>query len=352
MSSIDTKLEIYPRDCGILQPDDLVKYVWVMKVQKKYQNFLLAAILVFLYPATILSVITVKKQQTPVIESTPTVTSVETTVPESNYALPVLLKDGTVEQMDLDTYITAVVLCEMPAEFEPEALKAQAVVARTYALRREKLGNKHSGAAVCTEPSCCQGYKTEQDYLAAGGKETDIEKIKDAVSKTHAEVLTYNGELIEATYFSCSGGMTEDALAVWGSDVPYLRAVESPGEENAKVYKETVEMKIGEFQKLLGVNTGSCTVQDIRYTNGGGVESVKISGKVFSGTELRKKLKLRSTAMDITFLGDTVTISTKGNGHRVGMSQYGAEAMAVNGKSYREILAHYYSGTELSLMYD
>ena len=265
--------------------------------------------------------------------------------------ITVLDRSGTVAEISEDAYLTAVVLCEMPAEFEPEALKAQAIVARTYALLRMENGGKHENAAVCMESSCCQGYKTIEEYLSAGGKERDVEKIKKAVLETKNMVLTYNGDLIEATYFSCSGGYTEDALAVWGTDIPYLRATPSPGEEGAARYTDTVTFSTKEFVNKLGCDipeNATNWVENIRYTAGGGVESVSMCGKTFSGTTVRQLLGLRSTAFTITVVGDTVSITTKGFGHRVGMSQYGADAMAAGGSSCEEILRHYYQGTELS----
>lgn len=270
---------------------------------------------------------------------------------ETEQIITVLDKTGTVREISEDAYLTSVVLCEMPAEFELEALKAQAVVARTYALRRMKNGSKHPAAAVCMEPACCQGYKTIEEYLLNGGKKRDVEKIEKAVSETENTVLTYNGELIEATYFSCSGGYTEDAMAVWGTDIPYLRATPSPGEEHAARYTDSVTFSAREFVKKLGCEipeNPTNWVDNISYTAGGGVESVRLCGKTFSGTTVRQLLGLRSTAFSITVVGDTVTVTTKGFGHRVGMSQYGADAMAADGSSYEEILQHYYRGTELS----
>ena len=163
-------------------------------------------------------------------------------------------------------------------------------------------------------------------------------------------VLTYEGALIEATYFSCSGGMTEDAVAVWGTDVPYLQSVPSPGEENASHYTDAVTYKMDAFFSKLGLavpDTKTQWVTDIVYTKGGGVASVTICGTAFTGTQLRKLLGLRSTAFSIEISDDTITIKTRGYGHRVGMSQYGADAMATTGSAYPEILSYYYQGTEL-----
>ena len=143
------------------------------------------------------------------------------TIPET-VSLPVRLKgtNGTIEEMDMDTYLVGVVLAEMPASFEAEALKAQSVVARTYAYKAYTTGGKHADSSVCNRFSCCQSYTMEEDYLIQGGSREDLEKICRAVQATSGQVLTYGGELIEATYFSCSGGSTEDAAAVWGTDFP------------------------------------------------------------------------------------------------------------------------------------
>ena len=264
--------------------------------------------------------------------------------------LPVLLNDGTIKNLNLDDYLTAVLLREMPADFEIEALKAQAVVARTYALRRLRYNAKHDDAAVCTDSACCQGYYSPETYLQDGGSMDSVQKISLAVTESGDEVLTYADQLIEATYFSCSGGMTEDAAAVWGSDIPYLVATESPGEENAAHYMDTITFSVSEFAFKLDIQNSKNQIQwieSVSYTPGGGVDTIRICGKDYKGTELRQRLGLRSTAFVISVVGDTVTITTKGFGHRVGMSQYGADAMAVQGNTYRQILAHYYRGTEL-----
>jgi len=262
--------------------------------------------------------------------------------------IEVMRDDGTVEEMPIDQYVLSVVLSEMPADFEEEALKAQAVVARTYALRRaEKRSGKHVDAAVCTKSSCCQGYCSIEEYLNKGGKQSSVEKVRKAVELTSGLVLIYDGKLIDATYFSCSGGATEDAQTVWGTDIPYLKSVKSPGEEEAKHYVDTVRFTAAEFADKLDLQKKSIRIGEIKYTNGNGIEWIEISGEIFAGTELRKLLKLRSTAFYIAVLGDTVTITTKGFGHRVGMSQYGADAMAIAGSSFEQILAHYYQGTQL-----
>lgn len=260
-----------------------------------------------------------------------------------------VLQDGQAVEMELEAYITGVVLAEMPADFQIEALKAQAVVARTYAKKRMDQGSKHEPWAVCTESACCQGYRSEADYLSGGGTEEALEKVALAVAETSGLVLTYDGELIDATYFSCSGGSTEAAMEVWGADVPYLQAVESPGEESAVHYTDQVVFTLEEFSQLTGC-TGAPEnwLGRVSYTQGGGVDTLELCGAEFQGTELRALLGLMSTDFTIEIGTDTVTITTQGFGHRVGMSQYGAQAMAQQGSTFDEILAHYYTGTILS----
>jgi len=259
-------------------------------------------------------------------------------------------ENGSTREMEMDDYLLGVVLAEMPASFEPEALKAQAVASRTYTLKAMETGGKHGDGSVCVNSTCCQAYVDPQNYLSRGGTQENLDKVHSAVVATSGYVLTYQGELIEATYFSCSGGSTEDALAVWGTDYPYLQAMPSPGEEGAAHFTDTVTFSLEEFSRKLDVSlSGEDWLGGALYTEGGGVGTITIGGKDFSGTQVRSALNLRSTNFEISFLGDTVTITTKGFGHRVGMSQYGADAMAVSGSNYGQILAHYYQGTDLTL---
>ncbi len=318
---------------------------------RKWKEPFIAILLGVVFPTMMFTMVMDKNR--PAKEVVPATSDAATTVPTVQFAdleIPVLMEDGYVEVMELDTYITGVVLKEMPASFENEALMAQAVVARTYTLKRNS-AYKHDNAAICTDYSCCQAYCSEEDYLKKGGSVDDLQKVRSAVSATENQVLMYNGQLIEATYFSCSGGMTEDAQAVWGENIPYLQAVESPGEEGASHYTDTVRFPADEFSTLLGQQlTGQpgTWIKQVTYTTGGGVDTIVIGGRKYTGIEIRQLLGLRSTAFVMTAVGNTVTVTTKGFGHRVGMSQYGADAMAVNGANYAEILNHYYPGTQLS----
>ena len=316
------------------------------------KDILIAAIMGLAVPGIVLNIAAGQLRQ----GTQPEPETVEKTIctsPPQAVHLPVLVRqeDGSVSETDMDEYLVGVVLAEMPVSFEPAALEAQSVVARTYARKAWETGGKHGDGSVCTRSVCCQSYIGPEDYLAKGGTEEGLEKVRTAVAATSGQVLTYEGALIEATYFSCSGGSTEDAAAVWGTEFPYLQAVNSPGEEKAAHYTDTVSFTAEEFQNALGVSLSGSPgswFRDVTYTDGGGVDTMVIGGTSYRGTELRTLLGLRSTAFSISTAGDTVTITTRGYGHRVGMSQYGADAMAVTGSTCAEILAHYYPGTALT----
>ena len=320
-----------------------------------YREVLLAAVLGLVLPSLVLQVVlrldespatvaTIAPEETVMLEKLP--------VDGNGQERMILLRQGdTVTQMGLEEYLVGVLLAELPASFEQETKKAQAVVARTYAWKAHTTGGKHGDGSVCVDSTCCQSYIDPTDFEENGGSREAVTAAETAAAETAGVVLTYEDVLIEATYFSCSGGRTEDAVAVWGADYPYLRATDSPGEENAAHYTDTITFSKDDVCDALGVTLGndpSGWIGFTTYTAGGGVNTMRIGGKDFSGTELRRLLGLRSTAFTIHIEGETITVVTKGYGHRVGMSQYGADAMAVSGKDYREILAHYYQGTQLT----
>lgn len=259
--------------------------------------------------------------------------------------LPVVFSDE-VREMPLEEYLVGVVLGEMPASFSDEALKAQAVAARTCTLKWHYSGSNHPDGGVCVSYQCCQAYCNPEKYK----NKTLLEKVRSAVQETAGQVVTYNDSLIFASYFSCSGGKTEDAVAVWGNRVPYLQSVESPGEEWADVFEETVYFSAADFAARLDLNlSGDCAkwLGKVTRTNGGGVKTMVIGGVSFTGTKLRSLLSLKSTNFTMKAEKDGIRITTVGYGHRVGMSQYGAETMARSGSSYAEILTHYYPGTRI-----
>lgn len=315
-----------------------------------WKDVLTALFMGLVVPGLLLNagVLLLDSQAAPVAQETEE--TAETLPPKISLPVRIRAADGSVTETDMDAYLVGVILAEMPADFAVEALKAQSVAARTYARKAYETGGKHGDGSVCTDPGCCQAYLTQSDYLARGGTQEGLSRVEKAVAATSGEVLTYDGELIEATYFSCSGGSTEDAVAVWGTAFPYLQAVDSPGEEKAVHYSDTFSFTPETFSQALGAPlSGPPTgwFRNVAFTRGGGIAEMEIGGVRYTGVELRGLLGLPSTDFSISATETAITITTHGYGHRVGMSQYGADAMAMTGKDYREILAHYYPGTEL-----
>jgi len=321
-----------------------------MKILSK--EILQAALMGFLLPAILMAVVAGATDTPNPTQPGPTGTPVTfpaATTPQTEQILLPVLDNGNRIQMDLEAYVVGVLLAEVPTAFEPDALKAQAVAARTYALKCIEQGYKHDGA-ICTEYTCCQGYVSPEQYLQKGGDPEGVQIMESAVAATAGEVLVYDGALILATYFDCSGGSTEDAAAVWGQVYPYLQAVPSPGEESAIYYRDEKKFSSLELQAALGVRIDGevrTWFGEVTETPGGGVDTMEIGGVSYQGTTLRKLLGLRSTVFTVSVDGDTILFQTKGYGHRVGMSQYGADAMALSGSDYRQILNHYYRGTEI-----
>lgn len=261
--------------------------------------------------------------------------------------------ENGIKSMELEEYLLGVVLTELPASFEPEAMKAQAVAARTFAVRTQK----HTDFDLCTNSACCQAWRSREELQTVlGGAYADaVDKAMTAIRETKDEVLYYGDSLIEAVYFSCSGGMSEPAVAVWGSDVPYLQAVDSPGEENASKFYSEKRIPFGEFRNTLMEADAnvifSVIPQDwlgtVTHSAGGGVATMELCGVKFTGTQLRKIFQLPSTKFTLNVEGGEMVFRINGYGHRVGMSQYGANAMALDGADYKEILQHYYTGVTI-----
>lgn len=318
------------------------------------KRWMAAIILSFLLPQAVVNLGS-SMQAASATEPTAPVIATEPIETDKTMRIPVLMKSGNLKVMDLEDYIRGVVLAEMPAYFEEEALKAQAIAARTYAMRRSTLEDRHPFGAVCADHTCCQAWISDEVYLAQRGGKKDLAKVRKAVADTAGLVLTFWGNLAETTYFSCSGGQTEDALAVWGEAIHYLQSVESPGEENAAGYEKEVYFSREDLASTLGISLKGSPDQwlgDVTRTEGGGVNTMVIGGVRYTGTELRRLLGLNSTFFTVTANSGGITFLTRGNGHRVGMSQYGAEAMAVKGREFDEILAYYYPGTVIDKLSD
>lgn len=266
--------------------------------------------------------------------------------------------EGETRTMDVEKYLCGVVAAEMPAEFEKEALKAQAVAARSYAFyRKENPSPDHPDAAVCTDFAHCKAYKTNEEQAELwGDKRKEYQKkISDAVYDTAGEIITYNGAVAMAVFHSQTGsGRTENSKDVWGGEVPYLISVESHGEENAPNFYSTQIISFKEFKdKLISVKANirlesPADIGSPVLSEGGSVKSIIIGGEEFSGKEIRSIFALRSSCFKIVADNETVTFEVTGYGHGVGMSQYGANTMAKEGYSYIDILEHYYTGTQIS----
>ena len=258
------------------------------------------------------------------------------------------------EKVALDDYLVGVVAAEMPAEFELEALKAQALSARTYYVK-QITGTENStlpqGAQV-TDTEAHQVYKNRDELKQLWGADYHwkVEKITEAVRATDGQILTFEGAPITATFFSTSNGYTENSEDYWPNTFPYLRSVESPWDLDSPKYTFQTIMPITEFETKLGIKlTDHSEIREITdRTAGKRVEKINIGGKVLSGIEVREKLALKSSDFTWSLKGDTIVINTKGFGHGVGMSQYGANGMATEGKTYQEIVQHYYQGIEIA----
>jgi stage II sporulation protein D len=269
---------------------------------------------------------------------------------------------GSFSELPLEEYVVGVVAAEMPASFELEALKAQAVVARTYAVNSMRIFGGHGcpdypGADICTDPTTSQAWFDTEDLRREWGLFGYYlyrRRVEQAVRETMGLIVTYGGQPIDAVYHSTSGGKTETARAVWGGDQPYLQSVPSPHEEEAPKYTTTkrfgfaelaarLEMPLAELERCLREEG----LQITEYTPGGRVGAVTVGQHTWSGRDLREALDLASTWFDIGVERNTVTLQVRGYGHGVGMSQYGANAMAERGSTYVEIIKHYYTGVQV-----
>lgn len=252
--------------------------------------------------------------------------------------------NGEVVQLNLEEYLIGVVAAEMPASFNIEALKAQAVVARTYTLKLIESGR------VITDDVSTQVYKNNSELQSMWGSSYNIyyNKIKNAVTSTNKMCLKYNGVLIDAVYHSTSNGYTEDSVNVWGNNIPYLKSVTSPWDTSASSFLRSQTIDFEKITDVLGTDfNDSSSIEIISRDDSNRISKIKFNENVYSGVEIRNKLGLRSADFDFDITGEGVVFTTRGYGHGVGMSQYGANAMAKAGYSYEQILKHYYSGVEI-----
>lgn len=269
-----------------------------------------------------------------------------------SHSFKVLISDtGEIKEMAVNDYLFGVIAAEMPALYEAEALKAQAVCAHTFALWRQ---NQNSDK----EYDITDNFKTDQCYISRAeayekwGSKADeyAQKIENAIKSCGNQLLTYNGEIILAVYHAVSGGSTEAAKNVWGKDYPYLQSVASTGDKLAKNYISeavvTTQELNAKFATTAEITQNPFT--DFTRTNAGTVKTVNFCGKEYKGSEIRELFDLKSSNFETEFKNGTVIFTVYGYGHGVGLSQNGANYMAQQGSDYKEILSHYYKGCEIT----
>ncbi len=269
-------------------------------------------------------------------------------------------KTSQIEEVPIDEYLYGVVSAEMPASFEIEALKAQAVVARTYTIYKiQNNSGKHGSADICDDSTCCQAWISKEDRLnkwEETSRQSNWGKIVNAVDSTKGKIVTYEGKPINAFFHSNSGGKTETTLNVWGGDgYPYLQSVTTSGEDTYSQYQSEVTLSKEDFiNKIkekhndfsIDFNDENC-IQILEYTEGNRVKIVKIGNLNLSGVEVRTLLGLKSANFTINIEGDNIKFLVLGYGHGVGMSQTGADSMAKQGSNYEDIIKHFYTGVEI-----
>ena len=270
--------------------------------------------------------------------------------------------DGQVVEMTMADYLWGVVAAEMPASFEEEALKAQACAARTYTVSRQNHpSDKHPDADICSDSTCCQAYIDRSDAEARWGLNAGeySDKIQQAVTETDGLGILYDGQPIQALFFSSAAGKTVDAVEVWGNSVDYLKSVDSPEGEEVPNYHTQAAFTAEEVKSLtLAAYPGadlsgdpSAWFGEASRNEAGGVISVSLGGITLTGSQVRSLFSLRSATFTVSYLDGTFTFDVTGYGHGVGMSQYGANAMAASGSTFEEILTWYYTGAQVDALW-
>lgn len=265
---------------------------------------------------------------------------------------------GQVETIELDQYLCNVVSAEMPANYELEALKAQAIVARTYTIYKA-INKKHENADICDDSNCCQAWISKEDRLARwepANQQNNWNKIEQCVNETKGKIVTYNNQPINAFFHSNSGGKTETPVNVWGgTGYPYLQVVETAGEEGYSQYSSEVELSNDELlnklkTKYQDIQIDFNNAEDIKvleYTDGGRVKTIKFGNHELSGVEARTIFGLRSANFEVAWQDGKIKFSVKGYGHGVGMSQTGADSLAKQGFKCEDIIQHFYANVEI-----
>lgn len=319
-------------------------------------NRLLVVVVLILIPITF---VTYNKETEEVMKGT-TLENISLEIPIKNDEESKVVIDDTKPQVlvsnnkdksnpftiDLEEYIIGVVAGEMPASFNMEALKAQAIASRTYAMYKMKNVNNYVLSTTIND----QVYLNMEQMKSKWGNDFDYyyNRVKSAVDATKGQVITYNDDLIISYYFAISNGFTDNATNVFNENRAYLVSVESNWDKNYSAYSSTRTMIKSNFCNKLGISCDSININNISRDTNNYVRSLNINGKTFTGKDIFNKLGLKSMDFDISVSGDNVIIKTLGFGHGVGMSQYGAQGMAKEGYTYDKILKHYYQNTEIS----
>lgn len=270
--------------------------------------------------------------------------------------------------MKVEEYLVGVVAAEMPAGFCEEALKAQVIAARTYALKkannysREAMG-EHPQAHICSKPEHCQGWLSDGEMRKKWGwlrYQEYRRKIQLAVKETFGQVITYQGKLIDPVYHSTCGGVTENAGEVWQYQLPYLKSASCTWDKNSPKYRSNVMISFSELEEKLGQpcqavpvsGLGNQSILQVREkTSTGRIKSLILGNQLWNATEFRRRLGLNSTSFSWHITEQGIEFTTTGYGHGVGMCQYGANGLAQEGKTAKQILTHYYSGVKIQKIY-
>ena len=274
-------------------------------------------------------------------------------------------EENKVEKMNIEEYLYGVVSSEMPSIFNEEALKAQAIAARTYVMYKieHDMRTGHANADICTDSTHCQAYSSYDKLKRIKGDKwmkTDYIKVQEAVNSTKGQILTYEDKAILPLYFSTSSGRTENSQDVFSMDCPYLVSVDSSYDKDSPEYISTCSIEKNKLIKHLknaypklkiSLNNLDKEINIKSRTEGGCVKLMQVGNIDISGVNMRKILNLNSANFNIKYNNDDVIFTVKGYGHGVGMSQWGAQGMAKKGYKYYDILFHYYKGTNIKDIY-
>lgn len=311
----------------------------------------LTLLLVILIVPGIIAFLSDKKEVSTTVPGIPLPVSLDNQIPISVYRTI----EKKVEVVPIEEYITGVISAEMPADFEIEALKAQAMAARTYMIRRlaEKNFSDVPEGAHVTDTEQHQVYMDSQQQKERWGRDYDwkIQKIRQAVIETQGQVLTFEGRPIDATFFSTSNGFTENSEEYWTQEIPYLRSVQVPWDKQSPKYEGVQTFTFKQLEEKLGMklaaqaSTGDKAIKITEKTTGKRIAKLQIGDQILTGRSFREKLNLPSSAFDVKVAQDgTIQITTFGYGHGVGMSQWGANGMAKEGKTAADIVKYFYQG--------